>query len=220
MLRNARFGGDEARQRGLRRPQGPGRARAYDLELRAQEEPPKPKAKPKAKPAAKPKAVPKPKGAEERAAQGARRRRSAPRRRTTTSPRRSPSAAARPRPRRPRRRPAPLPPPPRRRRAGRRAAAVPWLVHMQNSRSRLRFSATQRLAQNCNAGDVGPHDCACVETRQTREGTTACRGDDHVCVCNTTWSRTTPRRPRSASRDYWLPGRSAWRRASRPGVCR
>jgi hypothetical protein len=33
---------------------------------------------------------------------------------------------------------------------------------------------------------VGPHDCSCVETRQTREGTPACRGDDHVCVCNTT----------------------------------
>jgi hypothetical protein len=47
------------------------------------------------------------------------------------------------------------------------------------------LSCKARLAQHCNAGDVGPHECSCVDARQTWDGTVACRGDDHICVCNT-----------------------------------
>ena len=143
---------------------------AYDLELDAQSEPPKkPKAKPKAKkPAAKPRAASPKRAAPEDDDEPA------------PKPKRGRKAEAEA--------PAPAPAPAAEPAAAPAAAPRPWkgsctckiLAHG------FGFSATQRLAHACNAGDVGPHDCACVETRQTRDGTPACRGDRHVCVCNTT----------------------------------
>ena len=146
---------------------------AYDLELDAQREPPKkPKAKPKAK--AKPAAKPKPRAASPKRAAPEDDDEPAPKpkrgRKEAEAPAPVPAAAAST--------PAAAP----------AAAPRPYMgscTCVVLTQSNWPLSCKARLAQHCNAGDVGPHECSCVDARQTWDGTVACRGDDHVCVCNT-----------------------------------
>ncbi|CAH0370491.1 unnamed protein product [Pelagomonas calceolata] len=151
---------------------------AYDLELREQREqrepPKKPKAKPKAKPAAKPKAAPKP--------------RAPPKARSASPKRAAPEDDDEPAPKPKRGRKAEAEAPSPAPAAAPAAAPRPYMGSCTCkvlTQSNWPLSCKARLAQHCNAGDVGPHECSCVDARQTWDGTVACRGDDHLCVCNT-----------------------------------
>ena len=189
-----RFGGDEARQR------------AYDVlkdpdarlrpELRAARTAKKPKAKPKPKrPAARRQG---PRGVTEALRRGRRRARAEARAAEAEA---SASTGSR---RRGRLHARAWRGPPRR---GRRGSCLYY------SRSQLRVLGHAAARSGLQRGRRGPPRLSCVEARQARDGTPRA-GATAMCASATRlWSRTTPRQPRSASRDCWLPGRSAWRRA-------